>query len=83
MSRGHRGLCKLDIVEPVLSGHPWGLRKGPLKVVLIQKISHRLSVIINRLLYMYKSISEKVDVLPIRIVKSNVSSVGPSSERKK
>ena len=31
---------------------------------------------------MYKSKYEKVDILPIRIVKSNVSSVGPSSERK-
>ena len=29
----------------------------------------------------YKSKYEKVGVLPMRIVKSNVSSVGPSSER--
>ena len=32
---------------------------------------------------LYKSKYEKVGVLPIRIVKSNVSSVGPSSERKR
>ena len=30
---------------------------------------------------LYKSKYEKVGVLPIRIVKSNVSSIGPSSER--
>ena len=31
----------------------------------------------------YKSKYKKVGVLPIRIVKSNVSSIGPSSERKR
>ena len=31
---------------------------------------------------MYKSKYKKVFVLPIRIVQSNVSSIGPSSERK-
>ena len=34
-------------------------------------------------MFRYKSKYKKVSVLPIWIVKSNVSSIGPSSERKK
>ena len=37
--------------------------------------------ILCTILHRYKSKYEKVGVLPIRIAKSNVSSVGPSSER--
>ena len=38
-------------------------------------------IIINISLYRTKSKHEKVGVLPIRLVQSNVSSIGPSSER--
>ena len=61
------------------------MREGS-KIIIIESFvsisrEHVLSKLKARLWY-YKSKYKKVSVLPIRIVKSDVSSVGPLSENK-
>ena len=54
---------------------------GQLAELKFYRKTNLLMSVLRRTVFRYKSKYKKVGVLPIRIVKSNVSSIGPSSER--
>ena len=54
---------------------------GQLAELKFYRKTNLLMSVLRRAVFRYKSKYKKVGVLPIRIVKSNVSSIGPSSER--